>query len=149
MGVAEANLASTLAARDSLLHPTAADLSQAEASFAASEASLNAALAERSGLDEPVSFAQLREAELSVTAAEATVAAAFDRRTTLLNPDTRMTRLLSITRLSSVIEVWRSDESPAEAWAGPASDAPWGALHRCLDPAIGQVSPALQVNSSM
>ena len=86
LGVAGASLVSTLAARESLLQPTAADLSQAEASFAASEASLNAALAERASLDEPVSAAQLREAALGVTAGEAALAAAVDRQATLADP---------------------------------------------------------------
>ena len=33
-------------------------------------------------------------------------------RLTLLNPGQQMTRLLSVSRLDSVIPVWRSDESP-------------------------------------
>ena len=70
-------------------------------------------------------------------------------RLTLLNPDKRMSRLLSVTRLANVIEVRRSDESSARAWAGPTRNAPWGVVDRRLDPAIGPVSSALQVNSSM
>ena len=43
-------------------------------------------------------------------------------RLTLLNPTQRMSRLLSISRLASVIESRRSGESSAEALAGPTTE---------------------------
>ena len=44
-------------------------------------------------------------------------------RLTLLNPSKRMSRLLSISRLVSVIEIRRSGDPPATAWAGPTRGA--------------------------
>ncbi len=43
-------------------------------------------------------------------------------RLTLLNPGKRMSRLLSVSRLASVIEVRRSGDSPAAASTGPTGE---------------------------
>ncbi len=43
-------------------------------------------------------------------------------RLTLLNPTTQMARLLCVSRLDTVIEVRRSDDPPAPAWARPSGE---------------------------
>ena len=43
-------------------------------------------------------------------------------RLTLLNPTRRMTQLLYVSRLATVIEVRRSDDPPAAAWNPPSGE---------------------------
>ncbi len=50
-------------------------------------------------------------------------------RLTLLNPTRQMARLLCVSRLETVIEVRRSDDPPAPAWARPG-----GEVIRGVDP---------------
>ncbi len=50
-------------------------------------------------------------------------------RLTLLNPSERMSRLLAISRLESVVEIRRTGDLPVTAWADPV-----GEITRGVDP---------------